>query len=71
MKFNVVEGTSASNKLGFLYLKRSEALALIKSLSTQLLEDNPNTGRLESRCNGDVDMFTVFVMPEAFSSEAE
>ena len=63
MKFDIVE-RGPSNKLGFLYLNRSEALELIGSLTTQLLKNNPNTGRLESPCKGDVRLFTAFVLPE-------
>lgn len=48
--------------LCFVHVNRTEALALIKSLTVQLLENNSNAGRLESFCKGDVDEFTISVL---------
>jgi hypothetical protein len=41
---------------------RREALLLIQSLSNQLVAGNSNAGRLESRCTGDANEMTIFVM---------
>ena len=50
-------------KLCFVHVTPEEATALIESLAHQLVTGNPNSGRLESRCVGDVSEFTIAVMP--------
>ena len=50
MKINRWE--SNGDKWEFVKVSKKEALALIASLTKQLLEENPNTGRLESRVDG-------------------
>jgi hypothetical protein len=47
--------------LGVLYVDRREALALISSLTNQLIDGCPNGRRLESRCHGGADEFTIAV----------
>ena len=46
----------------FIRVSRKEALSLIASLTKQLLEENPNVGRLETRVNGGY--FTIGVTEE-------
>jgi hypothetical protein len=41
---------------------KREALQLIQSLSNQLVAENSNAGRLESRCTGYADEMTIFVL---------
>jgi hypothetical protein len=47
--------------LCFITISRFEALALIKSLSHQLLDESPNGNRLESRCTGDATELSIAV----------
>ena len=51
-----------TGKLCFVYVTRDTALALIESLSHQLLTGSPNSGRLESRAKGDATDFTIAVV---------
>jgi hypothetical protein len=54
---------SNSQKTIFITVSRLEAIALIQSLSTQLLKSNSNTGRLESTTvNGEY--FSISVVSE-------
>lgn len=48
-------------KLCFIRVTEGEALQLIQSLTNQLLAKNPNSGRLESHCTGDVTEMTIAV----------
>jgi hypothetical protein len=48
-------------KLCFIRVTEREALQLIQSLTNQLLTKNPNTGRLESHCTGDVTEMTIAI----------
>ena len=47
--------------LSIVYVNRDEALQLIRSLTTQLLEKNSNTGRLETRLEDGHRYFTIAV----------
>jgi hypothetical protein len=58
MKVTICEKES----LCFVQVNPDEALALIESLSHQLLNKSPNGGRLESRCSGDVNELTIAVI---------
>ena len=49
-------------KLCFVSVTRDTALALIESLSHQLLTESPNAGRLESHSKGDATDFTIAVV---------
>jgi hypothetical protein len=44
----------------FVRVDKAAALALIKSLAAQMLDNSPNTGRAEHRC-GDHEFFTIAV----------
>jgi hypothetical protein len=48
----------------FVRVDRATAIELIESLAHQLATGNPNSGRLESNCKGDVRCFSIAVMPE-------
>ncbi|MFA5344778.1 MAG: hypothetical protein WC315_00685 [Candidatus Omnitrophota bacterium] len=48
-------------KLCWVQVTKTEALALIQSLAEQLKTGNPNSGRLESRCRGDVSELSICV----------
>jgi hypothetical protein len=54
------------NKDKYLMIRvtKKEALALIKSLSNQLLENNCNSGRLESPASGDFNFISIAVNDE-------
>ncbi len=58
----VIFEESHNSKLCFVQVSKFEALALIQSLVNQMLAGSPNAGRLESRCKGDAQEFTVVVM---------
>lgn len=49
------------NKVCFIRATEHEALLLIQSLTNQLISKNPNSGRLESFCDGDVAEMTIAV----------
>jgi hypothetical protein len=49
------------NRLCFVRVTEREALQLIQSLTNQLLSKNPNVGRLESRCTGNVNEMSIAV----------
>jgi hypothetical protein len=55
--YDITEG-----KLCFVHVTRDTALALIESLSHQLLTGSPNSGRLESRSTGDAQEFSIAVV---------
>ena len=59
MKVKIYE--TNDGKLCWVDVTREEALCLIQSLARQLETNNPNVGRLESRCKGDVNEFTIAV----------
>lgn len=54
---------AGEDTLCFVMVSKTEAIALIQSLANQLLNESPNVGRLESRCKGDAQEFTIAVMP--------
>lgn len=45
----------------FIHVNRQEAFALIESLAGQLRRNDPNAGRLESRCRGDANWMSIAV----------
>ena len=55
-----IDKVSNSGKLCYIIVSSVEAIQLIKSLSSQLL-DGPNIGRLESRCTGMANELTIVV----------
>jgi hypothetical protein len=58
-----VEMLSVSEKtLCWVSVNPTEALALIQSLASQLEMRTPNGGRLESRCKGDAQEFSIAVI---------
>ena len=58
---------NGSDNWEMVTLSKKEALALIVSLSRQLLEDNPNVGRLESRVKDkDGHFFTIAVVEDPY-----
>ncbi len=63
MRVNIAK-VSSGHKLCFVEVNRQEALALIQSLSTQMVNNNPNLNRLESYCKGDCGEFSIAVIPE-------
>jgi len=54
----------SGGKLCFIKVNRDEALALINSLTVQMLQWSPNVGRLESPCIGQASTMTIAVMEE-------
>lgn len=59
----VKTGVEKSHRLCLVYLTRMQALQLVRSLTNQLISNDPNTGRLESPCRGSADELTIFVKP--------
>ena len=51
---------SPGSKLCWVKISPAEALSLIKSLVNQL-QDGPNVGRLESRCEGDCTDLSIVI----------
>ncbi len=65
MKLEIVRPNSNPyHRLGIIYVTKMEALCLIRSLTNQLVANDPNVGRLESHCSGDADECTIFVVDE-------
>ena len=54
----------------FIDVTQQEALQLIKSLTSQLLNNDPNIGRLESYTDKE-EYFTIMVLPDRFKSTRE
>jgi hypothetical protein len=64
MKIQRFEDSGKDNWIS-VQVSEEEALHLIQSLTTQLINKNPNHGRLESRITGDDfnGFFTIGVLP--------
>ncbi len=68
MKMHVIPLTHGKNqrkakaKLCWVEVTAAEALALIKSLVSQLQAGSPNHGRLESHCEGDASELSIAIL---------
>ncbi len=63
MKVNIYK-IKPKQKLCWVEVTKTEALQLIRSLVNQLESNNPNGGRKESFCSGDVSEFSIAVTPD-------
>jgi hypothetical protein len=68
MKVEICKIANRDTTLCSIIVTKREAMLLIQSLSNQLVADNPNAGRLESRCYGAANEMTIFVR-ESLCSE--
>ena len=60
--------TGGRSQLVAVHVTKDEALQLVRSLLNQIIENNPNASRLESRCGGDAREFTIYVLDRELPS---